>query len=190
MDTTFLFKIASITVSALREDTLKKMAKNEVQTAIRIGENLRNESNPREGLNRMLTLLESAYTIHLNSLGTWNVWDYETIVWQQARTLNTLCIYIALIHYALGNYEHSSMYLIEKMCNEGPWEIYIENWTVLKDLGFMDGSLTNETFYKKILGNKFYEFYKNIIEPSEDHRKSIESTYDRISRDGFDWTML
>lgn len=63
MDSSLIIKMASIAVNALKDCPIKKTAKNELQIAIYIGSNVCNEINPREGVNRMLTHLESAFLL-------------------------------------------------------------------------------------------------------------------------------
>lgn len=169
---TQFFKVASIVISVLKECPLRKAAKIQLDMALRIGHDVLNEQNPREGLNRMLTHLESAYGAYAHSMGTWDIWDYEKVMWSQARTLNTISVHMALVHHVLGNDKNASSWLLDGMSNEGPWDIYIGNEDDLKGLDFKN--ITE--FYKVVLGDKFHEFENKIIAPSQSHESSIEAS--------------
>lgn len=159
-------------VNALAECPVKKIAKNELQMAIYVGKNVCNEINPREGLNRMLTHLESAFINYVKSMAEWDFFDYKKVKWSQAEIQNKICVYIALAHYVLGNQKNVSVWLINNMSAEGPWKIYCDG--DLRDLGFQDESVFDMDFYKKILGNDYEQFYEKVICPSNIRKHEIE----------------
>lgn len=185
MDVSIIIKVVSWVMMALKECPLKKMSKNETEIAIYIAKNIKNELNPREGLNRMLTHMESAYIAYRKTMGTYNFADYERIMWGQAEILNELCLYIALVHYVLGNRKNSSLWLIENMCNKGPWRICIKDPAVLKEIGLINENYTDKEFYKEILGSDFDEFYKEIILPSDVHASNIREENEFYSQFGY-----
>lgn len=166
--------MASIAVNALKDCPIKKTAKNELQIAIYIGSNVCNEINPREGVNRMLTHLESAFIAYIGTMGTWDIWDYKKVIWNQAKIQNEICIYIALAHYVLGNQKNVSKWLIYNMSTEGPWEICANKNIDLRDLGFQNKSVFDLDFYKKVLGEDYESFYQKVVIPSNQREHEIE----------------
>lgn len=173
MDFTLFFKIASVIATALKECPVKKMAAIELQNAIDISSNLCHEVNPREGLNRMLGHLETAYYAYINSMGTWDFWDYKKVMWGQAEIQNKICLYIALIHYALGNQKNVTTWL-NRMSVEGPWQISIRFGKDLQEIGLLNVEETNSDFYKILLKDDYNDFYKRVIIPSNERKHEIE----------------
>lgn len=181
-------RVASLVTNCLQETPLKKMAKVEAENAIRGCEDLKKENNPREGLNRILTHLESAIGAYTKALGTWDIFDYEKVMWSQYEVYNKLCALIALIHYQLGNNELVKMWLIDRMCPEGPWRIYTES-NYIQDLGLSDSGSFDEVFYKTLLKDDYVDFCKEIIEPSDNfYEVHIEDSVKiSIDRDENNW---
>ena len=165
-------QVASFISSILQETPFKKNAKTEIETAIMIGEDISSESNPRDGLIRMLVHLETAVIAYSKSVGTWNIWDYDRVVWRQLELYNKLCILIAIIHKQLGNQELVKKWLIEIMSEKGPWRISVNIDKKLDGLCLPSSLVFDETFYQMLLGDDFDSFIEGIIKPSDDHYKS------------------
>ena len=176
-------KVASLITTCLQESTLKKMAKIEAENAIRGCKDLEKENNPRECLNRILTHLESSIGAYTKTLGTWDIFDFDQVMWDQYGVYNKLCALIAFIHFQLGNHELVRMWLVDRMCPEGPWYLYTDS-EELKEMGLSDSSNFDEHFYKALLNDSYNEFYKEIIEPSDKFYKvnienSVQAGIDR-----------
>lgn len=164
--------VASFISSILKETPLKKIAEVEIKAAIKDCEDILGESNPRDGFNRMLVHLETAVTAYSESVGTWDIWDYDRVVWHQLELYNKLCILIAIIHKQLGNQELVKKWLIEYMSEKGPWRISINIDKKLDGIGIPSSFVFDETFYQMLLGDDFETFEEEIIEPSNNHYNS------------------
>lgn len=170
-ETLQIIKIASVIVNTLKESQVKKIAQNELAIAINIGQHIQDDYNPREGLNRMLTHLESAYVHSLTDLGTWDIWDRKKIMWNQWTSLNRICLIIVTIHYMLGNTSNATRWLLENMSNAGSCDFYD---AYMKELGFNN----SEDFYKGILGDKYPIFYDKVLKSSRLQEQSFESSWE------------
>lgn len=173
-------KIASIVIACLKESPLKKMARIEAEIAMQGCKDITKENNPREGLNRILTHLESSIGAYEETLGTWDIWDIDTIMWSQYSVYNKLCATIALVHYYLGNQKLVETWLLERMSPEGPWFVYIDSEEDLRELGLSISGHFDADFYKALLGDKYEVFHQNIIKPSDfyyETRVDVEPNY-------------
>ncbi len=173
MDFTLIFKIVPIVVNALKECPVRKMAAIELRNALDIGNDICNEVNPREGLNRMLGHLETAYNVYVGTMGTWDILDYKKVMWRQAEIQNEICLYIALLHYALGNQKNVSKWLIGRMSVEGPWQVSLGTGYDLQEVGVLSGGV-NLDFYKELLKEDYDDFYEKVVVPSNKRKHEIE----------------
>lgn len=115
-------KLASRTISALKEDTIqktiKKIANSELNAACNIAIFISEESNPYNTIQRILVHLESAYYIYANyyngiSNGMFSYFkkmDAEYVIKQ-------ICILVAIYHKALGDKPAViKQWLIDSIC--------------------------------------------------------------------------
>lgn len=115
----FAIKLASIMVDLSKDSPLKKVAKKEFATALYVLRDVNEESNIREGLNRALTHLESAYVNYLPNITTWDIWDPYMALHSKRTFANTLCLHISIIHYVLGNLSLSKKWLFRNLDTDG-----------------------------------------------------------------------
>lgn len=158
-------KVASLVITCLKESSLKGVAKMEAEMAILICKDLVYEENPREGLNRALTHLESAIGAYSKTIGTWDIWDKDRALWPQYEIYNKVCVLIAIVHYALGNIDLVKVWLIDRMSYRGPWKIET-NTEDFHELGISNKNSFDETLYKHLLGNEYSKFQEKVIKPS------------------------
>ena len=144
-------KIAEFAYSLARKSPLKKNAKKEFEVAVYILQSVQQESNYREGLNRALTHLESAYFLYKSQIWTWDIWDRERVLWDDYTYANDICIYISAIHYVLGNVEIAKKWLLENLSVEGA--IYFDH-EFFSAIGFKDSA----QYPQKVCGTDFEEY--------------------------------
>lgn len=158
-------KLASLLLALSKESPLKKIAENEYRLAIYDLNMASEESNVREGLNRALTHLESAYAHYLPCITTWDIWDRDKVLWNKKTFANSMCLYIAIIHYVLGNISISQKWLIENLDDMGsihfPTDI----------LSFLSIKKEDE-FYCKVFKEE-YSKIENIISRSKGNWHSV-----------------
>ena len=154
--------VALSVIKALKEETFSTIFNNEIESAEIIGRTINQESDIRDGLNRILTHLETAYISYTKSIGEFNlsaIIDYDGVVYKKASKLNKICEGIALVHYKLGNIEVAQQWLY-KMSKYGKY-------------------FHSKSFYETILKDKYSDFDKRILQISDDFKNSID-TYKRI----------
>lgn len=174
-------KIAICVYSLTKESPLKKNARKEFEVALYVLQTVQQESNYREGLNRALTHLESAYFLYISQISTWDIWDAHTVLWNKYTYANNICIYISIIHYVLGNVEIAKKWLLENLTVEGA--IYFDR-KLLKEIGFEDDT----QYVIQVCGTDF-EKYNAIKQKSLYNDESYHSSlyddnddYDPIPR--------
>ena len=108
-------KIVELVTTLTRECPLKKYSRNALNAAIEDLNYLSYESNVREGLNRALGHLESAYHNFEPSRNFILEWteNIDRIYWDQRTYQNDMRIIMAVIHYALGNVDRARIWLNE-----------------------------------------------------------------------------
>lgn len=170
-------KIASLLISLSKDSPLKKVAQEEFTIALRDLAHSQYEQSLREPLNRALTHLESAYIHFLPCITTWDVWNQYSALHRKKSFSNTLCIYIAIIHYLLGNVVASKKWILENLDSGGSIDFPEEMLTCL--------SLTDEdSFYKAICGAEF-EMFDNIRKCSIQRYQDSLDEVDRYDGYGF-----
>lgn len=148
---THITKIASLLVSLSNNSPLKKVALGEYNMAAYVLQNIQDEQDLRETLNRSLTHLESAYIHYTPYITTWDIWDQYNALHGKKSFANTLCIYISIIHYVLGNVVASKKWLLENLDSGGSIDFPKEMIICL--------SLKSEdSFYKTVCGEDFCKF--------------------------------
>lgn len=135
------------------------------------------ESNVREGLNRALTHLESAYVHYLPCIWTWDVWTPYLALHSKRTFANTLRIYISIIHYLLGNIPLSKMWLLEYLDTDGG--IYFPK-EILSVLGLQD----EKSFYQEVCGAD-YSKLEGMIISSESKYEYESDKYDPDNWGGY-----
>lgn len=131
------------------------------------------ESNIREGLNRALTHLESAYIHYLPCITTWDIWTAYLALHSKRTFANTMCLYISIIHYSLSNFTLGKKWLLDNLDTDG--SIYFPK-EVLPVLGLQD----EKAFYQDICGIDYpklegiirasvrkYEYESNKYDPDD-----------------------
>ncbi len=147
-----------ISLGSLAKDSpLKKLSKNEFNMALYILNSANSEQSIREAINRALVHLESAFINF--PITTWDIWDCDKVLWDKKTFANSICLYIAILHYVLGNYSIAKKWLIENLDVMGSISIPKE---ILKSL-----SMDNESdFYKAVAGTDYTKI-ENLIQQSE-----------------------
>lgn len=156
-------KLASILYASSQDSPLKKIAQNEYAMAICDLRNANEESHIREALTRALTHLESAYVNYIPCITTWDIWNQYSALYSKRSFANSMCIYIAILHYTLGNTSISKKWLFS-MDTDG--EICFPT-DILPMLSIQD----EDTFYKIVCGTDYSDL-KGMIETSEQKYKS------------------
>lgn len=159
----FTIKLASVLGNLSKDSPLKKVANNEYNMALYVLKAVTEESNIREGLNRALTHLESAYVHYLPNITTWDIWDQYMALHSKRTFANTLCLYISIIHYVLGNLSVSKKWLLENLDTDG--SIYFPK-DILTILTIQD----EKSFYIEVCGTDF-PILENMIASSESKYK-------------------
>lgn len=144
----------------LRNTQFSKQADNEIRAAYIIVETLDTERNPREGLIRILSHLESAFVAYEHCVFTLDVlhlFDGKNTIYKKAGKLNQLAERIAQIQYNLGNVEVARNWLLYRMRPDGEYNF-------------------DESFYEGIMGDQFPVFRDTIIVPSNNCYADIQLT--------------
>lgn len=108
-----IIKLGGVIIKLNQETPNNKDAKNSVYAAVRVMQTIKDEANPREGLNRALTHLESAFENYTPR--TWDVWDKEKVLWDKKTFKNSICLIIAALHYALDNKSIARKWLVDNL---------------------------------------------------------------------------
>lgn len=159
-------KIGVALSSLAKESPLNKAAKNEYDMAVFVLANIKEETNIREGINRALVHLESAFINYSPSL--WSVTE------SQITFMNSVCLLIALLHYLLGNNSIASQWLRDGIDTDGE---------VTFPQGALDGlCISEDDFYKKIgcyqKMCEIKELIANRIKVNSDHNDFLNSYND------------
>lgn len=154
-----ILTVARFFIQSLQQNTFSRQADNEIAAAKIICDTINEEENRRDGLNRVLCHLESAYMAYSKCVKTIDILDHESIIYKKAGKLNMICESLAAIHYDIGNIEVARTWLLNYMRSDGEYNQSIH-------------------FYKAILGEDFHSFENNILRISDGHFDSIRSTHE------------
>lgn len=149
IDITVVIKIGTVVKSLMGDSPLNKASKKELEAAQYVLSCLNGDSNIREGLNRVLVHLESAYGLF--EPHTYNFLDDEDkVLWDKRTYKNNLCIVISAIHMYLGNKYEAKCWLEDKLSEKGwisAFSMSLPMYNSTKDL-FYAVYGENETYYK------------------------------------------
>lgn len=154
MEFSQLLSITETIINILREDNFSKHANHEIYAAKLVSDTLHLEKDINLALARLLGHLESAFVAYSKCVWSWNLLDYESVIFKKAGKLNKIIEGIAEIHYHLGNTDLARKWLFQ-IRSDGEYN---------RSVGF----------YKHILGDEFIEF-EPILTTSDYHRNSIQS---------------
>ena len=112
-----IIKICLFLKSLAEESPLNKYSKNEFNLALYNLSLVSSEKNIREGLNKCLVHLESAFVNYHPS--TWDIWDRDRVLWDKITFKNSICLLIAIINYLLDNKITARRWLIDNLDDMG-----------------------------------------------------------------------
>lgn len=161
IDSQTILAVAKFIIQSLQQNTFSRQADNEIAAAKIICDTINEEESRRDGLNRVLCHLESAYMAYSECVKTIDILDHESIIYRKAGKPNMICESIAAIHYDMGNIEVARTWLLNYMRSDGEYNRSIH-------------------FYKAILGEDFRSFEDNILSISDKHFDSIRSTREMV----------
>ena len=152
-------KVYSLLCSEKEDSPLRGMAERQFDLALYELETFKLESNPRECLNRALTYLGSAYVNYRPTIKTWDFFDSNKVLWHKRSFANTICLYIAIIHYVLGNKAVGKKWLLDNLDDMG--SIYFPKG-IIETLSLP----SEETFYKDLCQDDYGQL-KAILNRSD-----------------------
>lgn len=158
-------KLAISLATLAKDSPLTSLAKNEYNMAVYILNSVKDELSIREVANRALCHLESAYVNF--PITTWDVWNRDTALWGKKTFANSICLYIAILHYMLGNNLIAKKWLLENLNVMG--SITFPN-EVLSSLSMNDES----DFYKAVAGTEHTKIDNLILQS----RYNYDRAYD------------
>ena len=170
-NTLSLVQFAYGILEPLMNTQFSKHADDEIRAACTIVKTLDTEQNPREGLIRILSHLESAFVAYEHCVFTLDVlhlFDGKYTVYKKAGKLNQIAERIAQIHYNLGNVEVGRHWLLYRMRPDGKYNF-------------------DESIYQEIMGDQFSVFRDTIMVPSNNCYADIQLTKEiRLEREEYE----
>lgn len=154
VDFSTVIKLGLALCSLKKDSPLNKASKKELEAAENALSCLSSDSNIREGLNRVLGHLESAYAYYEPK--TWDIFDNEDcILWDKRTYKNNLCIAISAIHMYLGNKHQAKYWLEHKLSKKG--------WISAYSLSLPVYNNAKDLFYAVYGENETYEELNSTI---------------------------